>query len=153
MEANLSFEKKSSRVPLTEGLLPAGFPLCEAQRAGTAPFCCSSRQTWISARPLYSVVQLLICSRPFQSKNSNVRGEVGRTGRGRGSEAKGEERKTEEQRENADGISIHPLKDPKRWWAVNKPWVQKGGGGVVLMWMCCFSVRTTSKEKETIEDS
>lgn len=76
MEANLSFEKKSSRAPLTEGCCRLAFP-CVRPSAGTAPFCSSSRQTWISARPLYSVVQLLICSRPFQSKNSNVRGEVG----------------------------------------------------------------------------
>lgn len=76
MEANLSFEKKSSRAPLTEGCCRLAFP-CVRPSAGTASFCSSSRQTWISARPLYSVVQLLICSRPFQSKNSNVRGEVG----------------------------------------------------------------------------
>ena len=92
MEANLSFEKKSSRAPLTEGCCRLAFP-CMRPSAGTAPFCTSSRQTWISARPLYSVVQLLICSRPFQSKNSNVRGGGGggeAAGRG---EAKGEERK------------------------------------------------------------
>lgn len=133
MEANLSFEKKSSRAPLTEGCCRLAFP-CMRPSAGTAPFCTSSRQTWISARPLYSVVQLLICSRPFQSKNSNVRGGGGvgeAAGRG---EAKGEERKkTEEQRENADGISMHPLWDPRRWRTGNKTWlhcgrVQRGAG-------------------------
>lgn len=73
MEANLSFGKKSSRVPLTKGCCRLASPRVRPS-AGTAPFCCSSRQTWICARPLYSVVQLLICSRSFQSKNSNVKG-------------------------------------------------------------------------------
>lgn len=96
MEANLSFEKKSGRAPLTEGCCRLPFP-CVRPSASTAPSCCSSRQTWISARPLYSVVQLLICSRPFQSKNSNVRGGGGGGGQGE-ARRKGKKEKREEQR-------------------------------------------------------
>lgn len=75
MAANLSFGKKSSRVPLTEGCCRLPLPRVRPC-AGTALFLCSSRQTWIFASSLYSAAQLLICSRPFQSKNSNVKGGV-----------------------------------------------------------------------------
>lgn len=130
MEANLSFEKKSSRAPLTEGCCRLAFP-CVRPSAGTAPFCSSSRQTWISARPLYSLVQLLICSRPFQSKNSNVRGEVG-----------GRERQGKRGRKKIGGTEGKCRRDKhasslRSKEVVNSEHAMSAQGGWP-MWKCCF---------------
>lgn len=135
MEANLSFEKKSSRVPLTEGCCRLAFP-CVRPSAGTAPSCCSSRQTWISARPLYSVVQLLICSRPFQSKNSNVRGEVG--GRERqGERGRKKNRGTEGKcRLDKHAFSLRSKEVVSSEQAMSALWLSSKGGWP--MWICCF---------------
>lgn len=127
MKANLSFEKKSSRAPLTEGCCRLAFP-CVRPTAGTAPFCLSSRQTWISARPLYSVVQLLICSRPFQSKNSNVRGEVG--GRERQGE-RGRKKNTGTEgkcRRDKHASSLRSKKVVNREQAMSALWLGSKGG-------------------------
>lgn len=139
MEANLSFEKKSSRVPLTEACCRLAFP-CVRPCAGTAPFCCSSRQTWISARPLYSVVQLLICSRPFQSKNSSVREGGWEGGAGRGNAKRGRKKNwgTERKcRRDKHASSLRSKEVVSSKQAMSALWLSLKGGWP--MWMCCFS--------------
>lgn len=135
MEANLSFEKKRSTATLTEGCCRLAFP-CVRPSAGTAPSCCSSRQTWISARPLYSVVQLLICSRPFQSKNSNVRGEVGGRER-RGKRGRKKNGGTEGKcRRDKHASSLRSKEVVSSEQAMSPLWLSSKGDWP--MWMCCF---------------
>lgn len=136
MEANLSFEKKSSRVPLTEGCCRLPSP-CVRPSAGTAPFCCSSRQTWIFASPLYSVVQLLICSRPFQSKNSDEGGYGGgreRRGKGGRKENGGVERKW---RWDKHASSFRIQRGGEQWTSSECTVMEFRRGGW-LMWICHF---------------
>lgn len=77
MEANLSSEKKSTRAPLTKGCCWLAFP-CMRPSAGQAqPYSATASDRLESVPGLLFCSPALNYSRPFQSKNSSVRGEVG----------------------------------------------------------------------------